>query len=471
MRGAVVLLLALVACGDESATGGGGSGGATGSGGGAVGGAGGAGGGAGGGGAVGGSGGAGGLGNGGAGGAGPAIVDATSLEKKLLLGYQGWFACKGDGAPPDRWVHWFGDQVPDAAHLTVDMWPDTSELDADELFATAMTYADQSPASLYSAFIPKTVARHFGWMKDAGIDGVLLQRFVSELSDPAFSALRDQVAKNVRAGAEAHGRVFALEYDVSGANEATLVADLQADWKHVVDDLGLLGSDRYLRDGGKPLLALWGLGFSDRPGTAAQAAELVDWFENGPDPAYRVTLVGGVPRDWRTLGGDSKPDPAWAVVYRSFDWINPWTVGAFVDDAGVDAYDSGTLAADVAEATQSGARMLPVVFPGFSWHNLKGGPSNQIPRNGGSFWWRQVHGALDVGATAIFGAMFDEVDEGTAMFKLAPNAAALPAQGSFVALDADGLALPSDWYLRVAGEGTKMLRGDIPLTDTIPISP
>jgi len=71
----------------------------------------------------------------------------------------------------------------------------------------------------------------------------------------------------------------------------------------------------------------------------------------------------------------------------------------------------------------------------------------------------------------LYGAMFDEVDEGTAMFKLAATGADAPAQGSFLTLDADGLTLPSDWYLRLAAEGTRMLRGDIPLSASIPITP
>jgi hypothetical protein len=71
----------------------------------------------------------------------------------------------------------------------------------------------------------------------------------------------------------------------------------------------------------------------------------------------------------------------------------------------------------------------------------------------------------------IYGAMFDEVDEGTAMFKLAPTAAQLPVHGTFVPLDADGIKLPGDWYLRLADEAGKMLRGEIPLTNTIPIAP
>lgn len=64
--------------------------------------------------------------------------------------------------------------------------------------------------------------------------------------------------------------------------------------------------------------------------------------------------------------------------------------------------------------------------------------------------------------------MFDEVDEGTAIFKAAPSRAELPAQGRFLSLDADGDALPADWYLRVAGEIGKMLRGETPPQRELP---
>ena len=63
---------------------------------------------------------------------------------------------------------------------------------------------------------------------------------------------------------------------------------------------------------------------------------------------------------------------------------------------------------------------MPVVFPGFSWRNMNpDAPVNQIPRHGGRFLWRQIEAALATGATMLYGAMFDEVDEGTAFFKVA----------------------------------------------------
>ena len=44
------------------------------------------------------------------------------------MGYQGWFACPQDGSQPNRWVHWFRNQTPAATNVTVDFWPDISEL-------------------------------------------------------------------------------------------------------------------------------------------------------------------------------------------------------------------------------------------------------------------------------------------------------------------------------------------------------
>jgi hypothetical protein len=144
------------------------------------------------------------------------------------------------------------------------------------------------------------------------------------------------------------------------------------------------------------VLYLWGLGFSDRPGTPADAATLIDWLTTSADPRYRVTLVGGVPTHWRTLDGDSKRDAAWAGVYRSFDVLSPWTVGRFGDDAGADAYRATSLAADLAALH---ACRVPGQPQG---RRLEPDPA---PRG------RQVSNAVGAGATMLKTAMFDEVDE------------------------------------------------------------
>ena len=109
-------------------------------------------------------------------------VDASTMTGKLLMGYQGWFACPGDGSASSAWIHWFRSQNPVATDATVDFWPDVSELDPDELFSTSMSYPNGAPARLYSAYNPKTVLRHFKWMRDNHLDGVFLQRFSSGVS-------------------------------------------------------------------------------------------------------------------------------------------------------------------------------------------------------------------------------------------------------------------------------------------------
>ena len=89
------------------------------------------------------------------------------------------------------------------------------------------------------------------------------------------------------------------------------------------------------------------------------------------------------------------------------------------------------------KATQAlGVDYMPVVFPGFSWanlmraeHKLDQAIPNAIPRQCGRFYWRQVYNSLAGGASMLYGAMFDEVNEGTAMFKILPSAAELPVKG------------------------------------------
>jgi hypothetical protein len=382
-----------------------------------------------------------------------APVDATTLHRKLMFGYQGWFGCPGDGSRLDRWQHWFRGAPASAATLGVGMWPDVSELPAGERCPTSLTMPGGRPAELYSAYRRAAVDMHLRWLREYDLPGVFLQRFTVNLDDEAMRDFRDTVARNVRAAAESHGRVFAVMYDISGHRPETLVEDIQRDWQHVVETLRLLESPRYLHHGGRPVLAIWGFGFDDRPASPAQAARLIEFFRNHADPRYRVTLFGGIPAGWRTLSRDSQADPAWAAVYRSFDVISPWAVGRFRDAAGAGRFYADTVAGDLEETRRLGIGYMPVMFPGFSWHNMNPSAAiNQIPRRAGRFFWDQIDRALSQGADMLYGAMLDEVDESTAMFKLARTAQDAPAEPDTVTLDADGTAVPADWYLRLARE-------------------
>jgi hypothetical protein len=393
-------------------------------------------------------------------------VDASTMNHKLLMGYQGWFSAPGDGSAQNSWVHWFANNTPTADNANFDFWPDTSELEADELFSTSMTYSNGSPAKLYSAYKQKTVVRHFKWMQENNLDGVFFQRFLSDLGGGNILALRNQVAVNVRVGAETYGRVFAIMYDISGYPTNTLVSKLTNDWLYLVNTQHVTNSSAYLHHNGKPVVAIWGFGFDGRSDTPQQAQQAIDWFR-----AAGCTVMGGLPTHWRTLTGDAQTNPAWSNVFRAFDVISPWSVGRYGNNTEVDNFRVNQIVPDLADCTSHGLDYLPVIFPGFSWTNLNNGPFNQIPRNGGSFYWRQAYNAVRSGCTMIYGAMFDEVDEGTAMYKLAPTAAQLPAQGAFVPLNIDGYNLGSDWYLRLANQAGRMLRGEIPVTSNIPITP
>ena len=207
---------------------------------------------------------------------------------------------------------------------------------------------------------------------------------------------------------------------------ATFVATLETDWKYLVDVLKVTESPSSLHHKGKPVLAIWGLGFNNHPGTPQQAMELVDFFENNPDPRYRVTLMGGVPTEWRTLKKDSLSDPGWAGYYCALNIISPWTVDRYRTDAMVDQYKS-TMIADMAAATQCEAEYMPVVSPGFSFHNSSGSSSMPSPGRAGNFIGDQVYNAVSIGAPMIYNAMFDEVDEGTAMYKIAATTNDQPA--------------------------------------------
>ena len=176
-------------------------------------------------------------------------------------------------------------------------------------------------------------------------------------------------------------------------------------------------------------------------------------------------LIGGVPANWRTLDGDSQSDPRWAGIYRSFDVVSPWSVGRFQDDAGVGRYVRERVLPDIEETKRLGIAYMPVIFPGFSWYNLQRGRRqkklailNQIPRRCGNFLWRQVSALLAARVDLIYAAMFDEVDEGTALFPTETRGDKLPKGGQMTFLNQDGCVLPDDWYLRITGKAAHFLR-------------
>ena len=399
-------------------------------------------------------------------------VNTDSLVGKVMAGYQGWFHAPNDGGM-NRWFHWsrpFDEPGPNT--VTFDAWPDLREFDDDELYPTLFVYKDGSNAGLYSANNAKTVERHTRWMKDYGMHGVFAQRFIGNTyGNPLRTRVIDTVLGHVRSGAEKYGRAFVNMYDISNGKEATIVDDIINDWKHLVDDEHITKSKQYLHHRGLPLVAIWGWGFHNRISTPQQAKDVIDWFHNanGTTPVkYRATVMGGVPTGWRRLVLDSKIDPAWADVYRSLDVISPWAVGRFRDISSFQGYHARVTVPDLAECESLDIDYFPVVYPGFSFTNLKPEkPFNGIPRNGGTFMWHQMYSAVAAGSKMLYVAMFDETDEGTAIFKIAENQQQTPTEGRFVAADQDAgyEKCPGDWYLNITGTVAGLVQDgkDVPL--------
>ena len=399
------------------------------------------------------------------------IVDPSTLDHKVLVGYQGWFTCPSDGS--GRWTHW-SRGVPTPETLTVELYPDVSELDPDELCEIpGMTVAGK-PAYLFSSRNQKTVSRHFRWMRDYGLDGVLVQRFVGEIRRKQQDG--DVVLRNIMKAAAESGRTFAIEYDISGGNADIFAQTFEDDWRYLVDDVKVTSHANYQRHNDKPVVSVRGMGLNDGaahpPADPKVALNLIRWFKSEAPPKYHATYMGGTPAHWSSLTADSRSDPAWAGVYAAMDVVQPWNVGRYGTLAAVDKWRSDVLAPDVNTAAANQQIYMPVVFPGFSWHNLKqGAKENQIPRLGGELLWRQAYNAKMAGATVLKIAMFDEVDEGTAILKAVPHRNQAPDQGYWLTLDADGNELPNDWYLRLAGEITRMFHGDIPPDAKMPANP
>ena len=384
------------------------------------------------------------------------------FREAVTAGYQGWFAAPGDGSPVDRWVHWAVGQ-PAPGNVTFELYPDTRDYAPEDLFATGLgALPGGGEARLFSSYRSGVIDTHFRWMAEYGIDGVGLQRFVSELNGGPFEANRTAIADRVRTAAETHGRIFYIMYDVSGADASTLLTELQTDWQEVMEaQLDITNSDHYARQDGRPVVALWGFGFAGRPVTQEQAMAIVSWFQG-----RGLYVVGGVPYYWRTGTNDS--DPGWDAVYQQFDMIQPWSVGRFATDQDLDAHYVDVMQGDMAFCQQNGIDYQRVIFPGFAWSNWNGGPRNQIPRRAGALFWRQAYYATLLGASGYI-AMFDEYDEATAIAKAAENATMIPSDQYFLTLDADGQTVSADFYLRLAGAATRMLRGEAPLRDDVPI--
>lgn len=381
----------------------------------------------------------------------PGKISYESYCGLVMAGYQGWFNTPWDGA--DRgWYHYTGRNGFRPGSCTIDLWPYTDEYP--QLYRTEFVYEDGTAAYLPSAHDASTTDVHFRWMKEYGLDGVFMQRFVTEIARPSGKAHFDTVLEHAMTSANKYDRAICIMYDLSGMpsdGHKLLVKDI----KELAKKFKLFdhkANPSYLYHNGKPLVTVWGVGFNDKRKYGLDEAEYI--ISNLKKLGFSVML--GVPTAWRTLEGDTVPDQRLLALVKECDIVMPWFVGRYNQDTYAAKMHS-RIKDDLAWAGENGVDYAPLCFPGFSWDNMQkpGRGSSLIPRNGGSFFKEQLDYCIAAGAKMIYIAMFDEIDEGTAIFKLATHRPVGQKGSMFVPLDE---GVEPDTYLKLVGEAAKELK-------------
>ena len=164
---------------------------------------------------------------------------------------------------------------------------------------------------------------------------------------------------------------------------------LRVDWAHLVVHKRILDSPNYLREGGRPVIGIKGIGLKGAQQQPEAVLEIVNQLRVfTPGGAY--VLAGGktaflargclpklnaqlVSTSWRTPGeGDHDFNPGFLDVYRQVDAISPWTVGRYRDLDSADWYavemkqDIKMIRGWNATSETHKVQYVPVAFPGLS---------------------------------------------------------------------------------------------------------
>lgn len=170
---------------------------------------------------------------------------------------------------------------------------------------------------------------------------------------------------------------YVCRYDISGVASDRIQSVLEKDWIHLLRDQRLLDSPNYLKEKGKPVVALWGFGMNDQNHDPATVRAVTSFIRNNtPGGAY---IMGGGPAHWRTSTSDADRNPEFVNVWlECFDAISPWTIGRYGDMDGADWFAEHNAKGDIelikarneeAERGVPGRRhidYIPVILPGGS---------------------------------------------------------------------------------------------------------
>ena len=375
-------------------------------------------------------------------------VDASTIQNKVLAGYQGWDAARS------TWDHWSKDgraPNPSSKNEHFEMVPQMWEYPKGALRDTGFKYnGNGSTVPLYENAADGVVDLHFRWMADYGLDGVLLQRFISECTKPGPALTqRNLILHQVNAAAAKHGRTYAMMWDMSGAS-AQWDTDIKNDFRAYVQNY--TASAMYLKEKGRPVVCIFGIGLEDHEqATVSSAMSLIRWLQS-----EGLYVIGSGAYYWRMGGHDALE--GFDAVQAAFDALMPWPVGRYHDTADFHTNALPIAQGDAKLTSSRGQDYAPIAFAGYSYRDSN--KINYIKRQGGSFFAAQIDAFLALkGASFYYIAMFDEVQEGTAIYKFAANVSESAAGREFVTASVDGFDCPGDLYLTLAGQYATAARG------------
>jgi len=308
-----------------------------------------------------------------------------------------------------------------------------------------------------------------------------------------------KVFENCLRAAKENGVAVMLEYDMSGlrstdgANVLKMISD---DWNtlnatyHLTDPKEC---PQYVWEKGKPLVGIYALGMNrqdtDDAGngvgnfaTPEQYETIIDGMEGRDNVKGAVSILAGTGYYWLLNKKDSPAGNSdaqdfedWEELYKKVAVIAPWAVGRYSSKAGFATHEA-QVKQEAQWCKENGVVYAPVSFPGFSWRNLQtqwnregtefdpsfgGNKYDACPRLRGKFLWYQMGNYKQWGADALFIAMFDEVDEGTAIYKCAHkdrtpiNKNEYLTDGKFLYYEDD---IDSGYYMYLVGEAAKWMK-------------
>jgi hypothetical protein len=145
-------------------------------------------------------------------------------------------------------------------------WPDMRQYARG--FQTAFAnLSNGQPATLFSSYDQQVVDTHFRWMQENEIDTAALQRFSPFGGE---GPTRNGMTLKVRSAAE--NTIASSTSCTTSAAGNSFATQLKTDWtNYMLAQINITNSPAYAMQNGKPVVCIWGMGFTDRPGDAAPA--------------------------------------------------------------------------------------------------------------------------------------------------------------------------------------------------------